>query len=215
MRTPLVGIVGYCELLRSVSEGPPNQEGLATMEYCARQLLDLANNMLDLSKIEARQVEIKLESVDLYNLINYTVNSFYPNISANVELSVHISSSVPRNVIGDNAKIKQIIANLLSNAFKFTRRGYVKVKVDLANSFKVSEGMYPIRIAIIDTGIGIKETDRIKIFEPFVHDVIAADGEDGTGLGLAICRQLVELMGGSIWCKANPGGFGIWLCFTS
>lgn len=206
MRTPLVGIVGYCELLRSVSEGPPNQEGLATMEYCARQLLDLANNMLDLSKIEARQVEIKLESVDLYNLINYTVNSFYPNISANVELSVHISSSVPRNVIGDNAKIKQIIANLLSNAFKFTRRGYVKVKVDLANSFKVSEGMYPIRIAIIDTGIGIKETDRIKIFEPFVHDVIAADGEDGTGLGLAICRQLVELMGGSIWCKANPEG---------
>lgn len=206
MRTPLVGIVGYCELLNSVGDGPPNKESLATMEYCARQLLDLANNMLDLSKIEARQVEIKLEKIDLYNLINYTVNSIYPNVSKDVELSVYISSSVPRNVLGDNAKIKQIITNLLTNALKFTSRGYVKVKVQVDNSFRVPEGTYPVTISVVDSGIGIQETDRVKIFEPFVHDVANMCAQGGTGLGLAICKQLVELMGGCIWCQANPEG---------
>lgn len=206
MRTPLVGIVGYCELLNSVGDRPANKESLATMEYCARQLLDLANNMLDLSKIEARQVEIKLEKMDLYNLINYSVNSIYPNVSQDVELSVYISSNVPRNVMGDNAKIKQIITNLLTNALKFTSQGYVRVKVQVDNSFRVPEGTHPVTISVFDSGIGIKENDRIKIFEPFVHDVSNMYAQGGTGLGLAICKQLVELMGGSIWCRANPEG---------
>lgn len=206
LRTPLVGIVGYCELLNSDSEGPNNKESLATMEYCARQLLDLANNMLDLSKIEARQVEIMMREIDLHNLINYTVNSFYPNTKTDVQLSVDISPLVPRTVMGDDAKIKQIITNLLANAFKFTNQGYIKVKVELDRSFALSKGIYAIKIKVIDSGIGVKENDRTRIFEPFVHDVAYLNAQGGTGLGLAICKQLVELMGGSIWCDANSEG---------
>lgn len=206
LRTPLVGIVGYCELLKSNHNDALTQEKLTTIEHCARQMLDLANNMLDLSKIDARQVEIKQQDFDLYDVITYTINSFCPHAKTGVEISAHISPQVPRLVKGDQTKVKQIISNLLTNAFKFTSRGYIKVKVELELNYKAAQGFYPVKIAVIDSGIGIDENERSRIFEPFIHDVACFDGRGGTGLGLAICKQFAELMGGCIWCDANPEG---------
>lgn len=204
LRTPLVGILGYCELLIRGNHCHEEREELVTVEHCARQLLDLANNMLDLSKIEARQVEINLQEIDLHNLINYTVNSFYTDTTLDVELSVDISTQVPHRVIGDPAKIKQVLINLLSNAIKYTRQGYIKVKVDLEHRSK-ADNSCPVVIVVRDTGPGVTQNDRERIFEPFVHDVNST-GQSGTGLGLAICKQMVELMGGRIWCQPNLEG---------
>lgn len=205
LRTPLVGIVGYCDMLNSVNYDPDYRESLTAIKYCACQLLELANNMLDLAKIEARQLEVKLAEFDLHQLISHTVNTYYADGRTSVQLSADLSSDVPRFVLGDNTKIRQVILNLLTNAFKFTASGYVKVQMELDKAGDAPNGIYPVKITVIDSGTGINENERARIFEPFIHDV-GTDAQGGTGLGLAICKQLVGIMGGRIWCEANPQG---------
>ncbi|SHG39432.1 His Kinase A (phospho-acceptor) domain-containing protein [Thermosyntropha lipolytica DSM 11003] len=197
VRNALVGILGFCEIMQNEEDKLKLREGIEIIHCCARQLLGLVNDVLDLSKIETRQIEIRKEKFNLFRLIKQTLFSLQPKIEKKgLALGLVIDEKIPEDVLGDEVRLRQVLNNLLLNAVQYTDEGYVKLEVNL-----LSEG--EVQFAVYDTGIGIKEEDIGRVFRPFVR---LRDGErrsGGSGLGLAITRELVSLMGGRIWYKPN------------
>ena len=202
LRTPLNGIIGYAQLL-SQGEREPQEaaEFVANINRCADHLLELINRILDLSKIEQGRMERADAPFALARLIDDVATVVRPRAdSKGLQLLVQRDPALPAAVVGDMAKIKQILINLLGNAVKFTEHGQIELSVR-----PLSPGQ--LQFAVRDTGIGISERDQQRIFEPFQQAGAAAQqwGQEGTGLGLSIARRLVEMLGGSLQVESQPG----------
>jgi len=171
---------------------------LGMVRSSSKHLLNLINDVLDISKIEAGELIIAMESFDLRRVIEKvfrTVNPLAEKKSLTLELDI-----VPAvvEITSDIRRVEQILLNLLSNAIKFTEKGYVRTEC------RLRESEVPVRVT--DTGIGIKEKDIDALFKPFRQIDAHTDRKyEGTGLGLSICRKLVELLGGKIWVESEWG----------
>ncbi len=218
LRTPMNAIIGYTELLIDRVDGPINEEqekSLKRVATNARHLLQLINDVLDISKIESGKVELEIKELDLRWLIESVVPTFEPFMKQKgLTLTINIDEGLPL-IYGDGERIKQILINLLSNAVKFTHHGGITISAKLSER-GVGHGEAPIfaEICVEDTGIGIKEEDVGRIFDKFVQvDLTMMRQYEGTGLGLSITRGLVSLHKGMIWVTSKYGE-GSRFCFT-
>src|SRR4030043_289947 len=218
LRTPMNAIIGYTELLLDRVDGAINEEqekSLKRVANNARHLLQLINDVLDISKIESGKVELEIKEIDLKWLIESVIPTFEPLIKQKgLLLTVSIDEGLPL-IYGDEDRIKQILINLLSNAVKFTHQGGIIISAKLSER-GVGRGETPIfvEVCIEDTGIGIKEEDISRIFDKFVQvDLTTVRQYEGTGLGLSITRGLVSMHKGMIWVTSKYGE-GSRFCFT-
>jgi PAS domain S-box-containing protein len=204
IRTPLNGIVGMSELLETAGLNASEMENLKVLQYSANSLLYIINEILDFSKIEAGKMQIDNSSFDLREMISKVVKSFTQgNQTKDIHFNCDISEEIPNTLKGDYTKLHQILTNLLSNAFKFTEKGEIRVKIDcLRNSGrKVLLGF-----TVSDTGIGIPQDKITNLFQSFHQlDSTTTRRYGGTGLGLSIVKSLLELMGGTIKVESCLG----------
>lgn len=201
LRTPLNSIIGFTGIVLQELAGPLNEEQskqLTMVRSSARHLLALINDVLDISKIEAGQLEVLREPFDLDDSIVSVLNTVSP-LAAAKELELTTSPFEPvGQVTGDQRRTEQILLNLLSNAIKFTEHGQVTLCVEADEQW--------VAMSVSDSGIGIHADDLQQLFQPFRQiDTGLTRKHDGTGLGLAICRRLAVLMGGSITAESTPG----------
>lgn len=205
LRTPLNSIIGFTGIVLQGLAGPltPEQtKQLGMVRSSARHLLDLINDVLDLSKIEAGQLQVKPETFDLPTSIERVVASIGLMVEKkNLELHADVASELG-SMHSDRRRVEQIMLNLLNNAVKFTDRGSVTLRADRLPDFRPAPDASPVaalRIRVRDTGIGIKPEDLKGLFQPFSQiDTGLTRQHEGTGLGLAICRRLATLLGGTI-----------------
>jgi signal transduction histidine kinase len=210
LRTPMNIIIGYSDLLLDRVDGPLNEEqekSLQKVSASARHLLKLINEVLDISKIESRELPLEIKELNLKWLIESVIPSFEPLIKhKNLTLTSHIDQDLPP-VYGDEERIKQILINLLSNAVKFTHKGGITIRAKLSD-WGVNPGEKPqfVEVCVADTGIGIKEEDFDRVFDKFVQvDPSMRRRYEGTGLGLSIAKGLVLLHKGTVWITSKPG----------
>jgi PAS domain S-box-containing protein len=206
IRTPMNAIIGMTELALLSRLSRPQQQHLQTVKVAAESLMELLNDILDLSKIEARKLRLESVEFNLRDALDDTVNMLALRAGEKgLELACRVSPDTPDRVVGDPTRLRQIVVNLAGNAIKFTEKGEVVVCADLK---AVSEGQAVLRFEVSDTGIGIPEDKREIIFEAFAQaDSSTTRRYGGTGLGLAISSQLVKLMGGemSLDSEVNKG----------
>ena len=204
IRTPMNGIVGMNELLLQSGLNDDQTRLAKTVERSAEHLLEIINEILDFSKIEAGKIDLEQVVFDLVESVEDVVQLFGERAQAKgLEIACSIDAQVPRSLRGDPMRLRQILANLVNNAIKFTERGEVVITVAATEQDANSA---TLRIAVNDTGIGIPPEAHARIFEAFSQ----ADGTTtrkygGTGLGLSIVSQLVRLMGGNIKLDSVPG----------
>jgi len=197
IKNPLNGIIGIIDLLKETTESKENQELLKTMRDSSYHILDMLDALLDLSKIEANKMEldkIKFSPLKIYNslYLSYKPKSF----SKEIDFEIDYDDDIPEGLIGDPMRIRQILDNLLSNSFKFTKTGFIKMNFGLK---EIKDDMAILKILIEDTGIGIGESNLEKIFEAFSQEEISIRRKfGGTGLGLFIVNKLIDLMNGEI-----------------
>jgi signal transduction histidine kinase/CheY-like chemotaxis protein len=197
LRTPLNAILGFAQLMERDSRITEQQkEFLGIINRSGEHLLNLINDVLEMSKIEAGKITLNLESFDLVLLLTTIQEMFQMRaIGKQLHFKAILSGDLPRYVIGDRHKLRQVLMNLLSNAIKFTQMGEVTLKVW---SKYQSQKQVQICFEVSDTGKGIAPQELAELFEPFVQTNSGIISEGGTGLGLAISRQFVRLMGGEI-----------------
>ena len=200
IRTPLNSIVGFSNILKDKLIGNALfTEYLDNIMLSSEMLLNLINDILDLSKVEAGKTAIDYQPVNLINIVSEIESVFkLKAFEKGVLLSFHLSKDIPGSLITDERYLRQILFNLIGNALKFTDTGSVEIQISIINK-KVEDGKIDLQFSIKDTGIGIEAKDLTSIFEPFIQ----ASKKDrnrygGTGLGLSITRRLVELLGGVI-----------------
>jgi PAS domain S-box-containing protein len=203
VRTPLNAILGYTSLLLRGVAGPlaaPQRESLGRVDANARHLLTLITDILDISRIEAGKMPVRLSSIKLRELVDEIMSEVEPLIArSNVTVTASVPAGLPV-VRSDRQKVKQILLNLLTNALKFTRRGSVTVSC----AHRRRSGT--VAIAVADTGIGIAPQDQERIFEAFSQaDSSSAREGSGSGLGLAICQRLATVLGGQITVESAVG----------
>lgn len=197
IRTPLNGIIGMSELLEDTQLNAVQQEYLNTISTSSQTLLLLINDILDLSKIESGKLVLVPSVTDVSEIVYDTASIILPKVNqAGLRLRIESVSDMPRCVLLDEHRLRQVLMNLISNAVKFTQEGRVLIKT---SALPVSPRQVKLTIQVEDTGIGIAPEKQDQIFAPFIQE----DGTitrrfGGTGLGLAICHQLVELMGGTM-----------------
>lgn len=204
LRTPMNGIIGMTELVLDTDLSEEQRDLLVTARRSALSLLELLNDVLDFSKVEARRLELENIPFQPRNLIVESVAVLRPQANQKgLELSYEIGEEVPRTVLGDPVRLRQVLINLVGNAIKFTHAGRVAVSL----RGEVNEGKHSwLHFQITDTGIGIAKEKHDLIFQPFVQaDLSMTRKYGGTGLGLSICARLIELMDGTIWLESEPG----------
>jgi signal transduction histidine kinase/CheY-like chemotaxis protein len=218
LRTPMNAVIGYTDLLIDGVDGPINEEqekSLKKVAANARHLLQLINDVLDISKIESGKIELELKELDLKWLIESVIPTFEPLIKQKgLSLAVNIDETLPL-IYGDGDRIRQILINLLSNAVKFTPKGGITITARPSER-GIVPGEPPIfaEVCVEDTGIGIKEEDIGRVFDKFVQvDLTTVREYEGTGLGLSIARGLVALHKGVIWTTSKHGE-GSKFCFA-
>lgn len=199
IRTPMNSVIGFTEILEKEITNPVHKEYLNTIKKGGNALLRIINDILDLSKIEAGKLEIRNESLNPTNLFLEIESIFHSKIiSKNIAFIVDIDKTIPKYIIIDGVRIRQVLFNLIGNAIKFTQKGHVKLKVE--NVYKDNiKSKIDLIFSVEDTGIGIDEKNLETIFNAFEqqenHDVAKYGG---TGLGLAICTKLIKMMNGEI-----------------
>ncbi len=198
IRTPINGILGMLQLTLMADDLQADyRDNLVTAKKCADTLLRLINDILDISKLEAGKYNLKEEVFDVRTTIEETVAAQVPIAEKkNITLDCSFSNNIPQSVKGDPQRIQQVLNCLISNGIKFTEEGGVRVKVAAIDD---SDDQFKLRIAVADSGIGISDKDKNKLFIRF-SQVDASDTRKygGSGLGLVITKQIVELMGGNI-----------------
>ena len=199
IRTPMNSVIGFTEILEKEIKDPLHKEYLDSIKKGGNSLLRIINDILDLSKIEAGKLEVKNESINPRNIFLEIESIFHSKIiSKNINFIVDIDKSIPKFIIIDGVRIRQILFNLIGNAIKFTEKGHIKLKVE--NIYKNDiKSKIDLIFSVEDTGIGIDEKNLESIFNAFEQ----GNNQDtvkygGTGLGLAICTKLVHMMNGEI-----------------
>lgn len=202
IRTPLNGIIGLTHLAMQDSV-EDQRDYLCKIRHSAASLLTLVNDLLDLSKIEARKMVLEHSDFILQDVLDFAhVAVQYQMQQKGLDWHCRIDKNVPRRLHGDNQRLRQILLNLLSNGVKFTTSGSISVSV--ARQRENNQDW--LHFAVSDTGKGISKEFLEHIFEPYSQeDASISRRFGGTGLGLAICKHIADLMGGSIWCDSTPG----------
>jgi signal transduction histidine kinase len=201
LRTPLNSIIGFTGILLQGLAGPLNEEQtkqLTMVRDSSRHLLALINDVLDLSKIEAGQLEVVRKPCDMRAVIEHVMQMVAPQAQKRgLTLGAAMAPDLGR-IISDRRRLEQILLNLLNNAIKFTERGEVRIECRVRGDW--------LETCVRDTGMGIKAEDVGKLFEPFRQlETGLARRHEGTGLGLSICKRLVELLGGEIGVESVWG----------
>ncbi|MBV7479971.1 response regulator [Pseudomonas sp. PDM31] len=204
IRTPLNGLLGMIALSLDGPLNPEQQQQLSIAHDSGKVLVELLNDILDLSKFDAGQLELEHIPFDLGALVEDTANLLSQNAAPSVELTCLIDPRFPALVLGDPTRVRQIVSNLLSNALKFTRFGRVDVRL--------SNAANGVRIEVCDTGIGIPQDAQVKILQPFTQAGAGITRQfGGTGLGLALTYNLCEAMQGRLTISSESG-FGSQFC---
>lgn len=206
IRTPLNGIIGTIDLLQHTPLNAEQEELMLSLKSSSTHLLEIVNDVLDISKIEADKLELFEGPCNLQNIVQQVTAISSPRLMAlkkSIVLSASIHPSVENEIIADESRIKQVLINLLGNAIKFTDTGSIQLEVT-ANH--IDESLQELHFAVSDTGIGISEENIQSLFIPFNQiDSTATRKFSGTGLGLSICRKIIEEMGGRIWVESQVG----------
>ncbi|WP_373521361.1 histidine kinase N-terminal 7TM domain-containing protein [Aquiflexum sp.] len=213
IRTPLNGVIGFSDLLLK-THLDENQKGfLKSIIQSGNLLLDLINDILDFSKIEAGKLELNPEWVNLSELTTDTLKIIQPFAKdKNLNLILNINHDLPEYALVDTTRLKQVLINLLSNAAKFTPKGYIELAINGKN-IKDSD-LYEVSFSVIDSGIGISKEKEKIIFEAFAQEDNSTTRKyGGTGLGLSICSKLLDLMGSKLILKTEVGK-GSEFCFS-
>ncbi|WP_094228619.1 histidine kinase N-terminal 7TM domain-containing protein [Methanolobus psychrotolerans] len=206
IRTPLNGIIGFSDLLMETELTDSQLHYMQTVHTSAITLLDLINDVLDFSKIEAGKLELDPETTELIVLLNQITDIVkYKSHEKELELKLNVSANLPKHIVVDHLRLRQVLINLLSNAIKFTERGEIELKIETSIIPDKTNEM-KFKFSVRDTGIGIAENDRIRIFDSFSQ----ADGSisrkyGGTGLGLTISSRLLGMMGSKLELESEPG----------
>ncbi len=210
LRTPLNAIIGFTGTLLMKLPGPltgDQAKQLGTIATSAKHLLSLINDLLDLAKIESGKVELVLEEVECASVLTEVASTLEP-LAAERGLAFEVDIADPGRVLTDRRSVTQVVLNLANNAIKFTDRGSVRVTLERVRE----EGEESVQITVVDTGVGIDQADRRKLFEAFEQVGHIATRQDGTGLGLHLSQKLAGLLGGSIGCESEPNeGSRFWL----
>ena len=204
IRTPLHGVLATLELIRQTELAVTQQRFVETARRSAEALLNVIDEVLDLSKIEAGRVELERSLFDLRTLVEEVTAAFSDlAYGKGLELACFVPANLPTALVGDPGRLRQILTNLMGNAIKFTERGGVGVRAQMINQ-NVSSALFSFEVA--DTGIGIPAEKREQIFEAFAQaDSSTTRRFGGTGLGLTIARHFCEMMGGTIHVVSEPG----------
>ncbi|ETW00225.1 hypothetical protein, variant [Aphanomyces invadans] len=208
LRTPLNGVLGMLELLKEQKLGKVPERYVHMAYVSGSLLLNLINDILDLSKIEAGHLEIQSAPFHIGDLLDYTIEIFkFKAHERGLKLSVVLAPSVPEVVIGDVVRLRQILLNLLSNAMKFTLKGTITIKCSVAPSNPDQPPHHKrLLFQVIDTGVGMDAEEKSRLFSLFTKlERTRKNNPTGSGLGLAICKQLVELMDGQIDVDSELG----------
>jgi len=223
IRTPMNAIIGIADLLAKTTLTQEQDRYVQIFRRAGDNLLLLINDILDLSKVEASQLELEHTGFWMHELLaNLTDMVAGRAHEKGLELTCEIAADVPLGLVGDPTRVSQVLLNLIGNAIKFTESGHVRLHVQRDQS---PSGLVALRFTVSDTGIGIPERKLAKVFERFSQaDSSTTRRFGGSGLGLTICKQLVELMGGRIWVQSELGAgsvfsftvpFGIWATSSS
>ncbi len=211
IRTPLNGVLGMTELAVAEAGNSKVKEYLDIVRTSGLSLLQIINDILDLSKIEAGRMTVESVPFNLHQVLAHAAALFKPTADGKkLSLALQYPDNAPRCFVGDGTRVRQIILNLVSNALKFTERGGVSIEVQIS---PLEEQRALVRIAVVDTGVGIPLEAQSKLFQSFTQaDASTTRRFGGTGLGLAISRQLCKLMGGTMGLTSQPGqGSTFWL----
>lgn len=212
LRTPMNSILGFGQLLQMGELTPVQEKGVQHILDSGKHLLNLINEVLDISRIESGRISISVEPIEVYEVINEIKDSLlFSANQKNISLNTQLNNTVPTYIKADRQRLKQILINLTNNAIKYNNEGgEVTISVDIKQASE--DGYTPIRISVTDTGWGIDEKDIEKIFIPFERIGAEKSNVEGTGLGLAVVKQLVDLMGGKVGVKSAPGkGSTFWI----
>lgn len=197
IRTPMNGIMGLSQLLRKTELSSTQKNYLGTIDESVNLLLTVINDILDFSKLESGKLQLHEVDFKFNNIVNSIIDILYLNIkNKNLNVSVDIDKKLDIYYIGDDNRIKQVLLNMISNAIKFTESGDIYIKFDC---IKNNDNSTLVKVSVRDTGIGIDGEAQKKLFDKFTQaDSSTTRKYGGTGLGLAICKNIIELMNGSI-----------------
>jgi PAS domain S-box-containing protein len=199
IRTPMNSVIGMTSILMEEPLTPEQRDFVETIRSSGSALMAIINDILDFSKMEREKVELELQPFDLRRCVEEAVEMVSTQAAEKgLDLAYAFDKGTPEAIVGDPARLRQVLANLLSNAVKFTKKGEVVVTVDARDQY--------VHFEVRDTGIGIPQDQMDKLFLPFSQiDSAFSRSYDGTGLGLAISKKLVEMMGGRIWVESEEG----------
>lgn len=204
LRTPLNGVVGTLDMLRATALPPVARNYVALAWDSSQYLLDLINNILDFSSLEAGKLQLADGDFDIARLCEQTIELVIPQTGSKaLEIAYVVEPGVPASLRGDALRLRQVLLNLVGNAVKFTERGEVAVRVSAVGEFGKQGSL---RITVTDTGVGVAEDEVASIFDAFTQaDPSSTRRHDGSGLGLSISKQLCTLMGGEIGVNSTQG----------
>jgi PAS domain S-box-containing protein len=204
IRTPMNGIIGMTDLALGTALTEEQREFLGIVKSSAESLLTIINDILDFSKIEAGKLLVEEISYDLHRVISETLKTMALRAhEKEIELLLEVTPGVPKHVLGDPSRLRQVLVNLIGNAIKFTASGEIVLRAELVAG---NHGRQNVQFAVRDTGVGIAPEKQQAIFDAFTQeDSSTTRRYGGTGLGLSISRRLVELMRGRMWLESEPG----------
>ncbi|TLV00306.1 two-component regulator propeller domain-containing protein [Dyadobacter luticola] len=205
IRTPMNGVIGMTALLSETELSPEQRDYTNTIASCGQTLVNVINDILDFSKIESGKIDLEEHEFDLRLTIDEILALFAPQSAhKNIELSCEIDPRLPHYLLGDSSRLKQVLANLISNALKFTEKGSISVRAYPREEAR--DGKITVGFTVTDTGIGIREDNLQNLFKAFSQlDSSVNRKYGGTGLGLVICERLVRLMQGGITVESKVG----------
>ncbi len=204
IRTPMNGVLGFTDMLLDTDLGEEQLDYARTIKRSGHALLSLINDVLDLSKIEAGEMDFEQTEFDLELLAYDVCELIRPRVTENeVELQCRVGDNVPSHVKSDPLRVRQVLTNLMGNSAKFTESGVISLSLDIEED---KDDQLKFHVMIRDTGIGIPEDKMGNIFNPFEQaDTSTTRKYGGTGLGLSICKQISNLMGGDVWAESEIG----------